>query len=420
MNDVPIAAAQRSTATLLMLSVLSTFAFMDRQIVAVLVPPVKAEFALSDLQAGLVTGVGFAIGFGLFGVPLGRLADRRERLAVVAWCRGIGGALAALGAAAGSAWMLAATRVGGAVSDAGGAPGSMAIIADLYPPQQRSRAMSVFTMAASLGSLLALIVGAWLSQRWGWRATLSAIGGVSLAAALALRRVAREPPRTAHGAGGHAERGAVAAIWREPVVRSLIVAAGFALLAGYSFAAWNFAYLMRGLGLTSQQAGWVAGTSALASLLGAPVSGMLADRLARREPRWQLGVPVVGLGIALPLGWVYLAIGASHPAAGMALVIGFAFFVGWWVAPTYAALSLVVAPECRAMANAMLLMAGAVGGGGIGPVLTGGLSDLLGAAGAADPLRVALAAMLALLLPAMAGLRWAMRPYALRRAALPG
>ncbi len=398
-----------------MLSALSALAFMDRQIGAVLLPPVKAEFALTDLQAGLMSGIGFAIGFALLGIPLGRLADRRERLAVVAWCRGIGGALVALGSFTTSPWMLAATRVGGAVSDAGGAPGSMAIIADLYPPQQRSRAMSVFTMAASGGSLLALIVGAWFAQRYGWRAALGAIGGLSFAAALALRTVAREPTRAAptRSAPGH-----WAVIWREPVARRLIVSAGFALLAGYSFAAWNFAYLMRGLGLSSLHAGWVAGVSALASLIGAPVSGVLADRLARRDPRWQLGVPVVGLGIALPLGWAYLAIGAAHGAAAIGLVVGFAFFIGWWVAPTYAALSSVVPADRRATANAMLLMAGAVGGSGIGPVLTGGLSDLLAAAAAvADPLRLALALMLALLLPALAGLRAAMHPYALRAGA---
>ncbi|HNK17384.1 MAG TPA: MFS transporter, partial [Piscinibacter sp.] len=97
-ND-PVARAPRARATLLMLTALSALAFMDRQILAVLLVPVKAEFGLSDLQAGLVTGLGFALTFGLIGVPLGRVADRHERRRLVAWCRGAGGALAALGAA---------------------------------------------------------------------------------------------------------------------------------------------------------------------------------------------------------------------------------------------------------------------------------------------------------------------------------
>lgn len=128
---------------------------MDRQILAVLTEPVKAEFALSDLHVGLVTGLGFSVCFGLMALPLGRYADRHERRGLVAWCRGIGGALAALGALAPGAGWLMATRAGAAVSDAGGGPASMSMIADLYPPERRSGAMSVFTMGASAGSLMA-------------------------------------------------------------------------------------------------------------------------------------------------------------------------------------------------------------------------------------------------------------------------
>ena len=108
-------------------------------------------------------------------------------------------ALAALGAVAGSAWMLAFTRAGTAVSDAGGAPASMSMIADLYPPHERSRAMSLYTAGATLGSLLALLGGAWLAQRHGWRVTLATVGLVSMAAALALRFSVHEPLRGRFG-----------------------------------------------------------------------------------------------------------------------------------------------------------------------------------------------------------------------------
>lgn len=420
MIPAPTAAAPRVRATLWMLTALSALAFMDRQIVAVLLLPVKSEFGLTDLQAGLVTGFGFALGFALLGLPLGRLADRHDRIRVVAWCRGIGGALAALGAAAVGAWTLAATRIGGAVSDAGGGPGSMAVIADLYPPEQRSRAMGTFAMGASLGSLLALVGGAWLAQHHGWRFTLAAIGLATLVAAVALRWTLGEPARGRRGAGaGHAAvggrpaaAGAVRTILREPVARRLIVAAAFALLAGYSFGAWNFAYLMRWFGLSSTQAGALTGLAALGSLLGAPVAGALADRLVRRHRRWQMGVPIIGLALALPCGLAYLSLGPTNVELAVALVCAFAFFVAFWIGPTYAALSMVVPPDRRGTANALMLLVGAVGGNGIGPVLTGGLSDLLAGHVAGDPLRPALAAMLLLLLVAIGALAWAARDYA--------
>ena len=409
-------AAPRARLTLALLALLSALSFMDRQILAVLLVPVKTEFGLSDLQVGLVTGLGFALSFGLIAVPLGRVADRRERRSLVVWCRGIGGALAALGAAASGAWTLAFTRMGGAISEAGGGPASMSMIADLYPPESRSRAMSVFAMAASAGSLMALIGGAWFAQRHGWRATLAAIGLLTLAVALLLRWNGREPARTGPMAAASpaasaasAGQGAVRAVLAQPVARWLVAGAAFALLAGYSFGAWNFAYLVRVHGLAPQAAGWVTGLSAFGSVLGTPVSGALADRLTRRDARWQLGVPLLGLGLALPSGLAYLALGAQQAAAVVALLFAFGFFVSWWVAPAYAALSLVVPPARRATASAMLLLVGAVGGSGIGPVLTGAVSDLLAGHVGGDPLGAALAAMLSLLAPAALAFVRAMR-----------
>ena len=418
-------AAPRARLTLALLALLSALAFMDRQILAVLLVPVKAEFSLSDLQVGLVTGLGFALAFGAIALPLGRLADRRERRTLVALCRGIGGALAALGAAANGAWTLAVTRMGSSISDAGGGPASLSMIADLFPPASRSRAMSVFAMGASAGSLMALIGGAWFAQRYGWRATLAAIGLGSLAVAVLLRYWAREPLRgePIAAAGGVAtapmEQGAVRAVLAEPVARWLIVAAALALLAGISFGTWNFAYLVRVHGLEPEAVGWITGLSALGSVLGNLASGALADRLTRRDARWQLGVPLVGIGAALPLGLAYLALGPRDTALAVALVIAFGFFIAWWVAPSYAALSLVVAPARRGTANAMLMLAGAVGGGGIGPVLTGAVSDLLAGHVSGDPLRWALALMVALLAPSWLAFSSAMRAYpAARRAAL--
>ena len=130
---------------LAVLTLMSALAFMDRQILSVIIQPVKLEFGLSDLQIGLVTGLGFALTFGVLGVPLGRLADRRERRSLIAFCRGLGGLLGLLGGASVGFLSLMFSRAGGAVSDAGGTPASMSMLADLYPAENRSRAMSVLS-----------------------------------------------------------------------------------------------------------------------------------------------------------------------------------------------------------------------------------------------------------------------------------
>lgn len=98
MTATPQAATRQRRYGLMLLTLLSALAFMDRQILAVLLQPVKTEFGLSDLQIGLVTGLGFSLTFVLLGIPLGKLADRGERRTVLVWSRGIGALLGAAGA----------------------------------------------------------------------------------------------------------------------------------------------------------------------------------------------------------------------------------------------------------------------------------------------------------------------------------
>lgn len=403
------------TQAVWLLAALSALAFMDRQILAVLLEPIKQEFALSDLQVGLVTGLGFSLCFALIAVPLGRLADKRNRVTMVVAARALGGALAALGATTGSAWALAATRAGTAVSDAGAGPASMSMIVDLVPAEQRSRAMSIFTAGNAFGSLLALAGGAWLAQRYGWRVTLACVGTVSILMAALLRWRVAEPPRgrfaARSGAAPAMTGGAARDVWSRPIARWLLIGGSFALLAGYSFGAWNFTYLMRAHGLSSQAAGLLAGGAALASVAGGLAAGTLTDKLMMRDGRWQMGVPALSLALALPSGLIYLALGPAHFAAACVGVLVFSFFVSGWAAPVYAALSMVVPPERRATANAMLLLSGAVVGSGAGPVLTGALSDGLRPWVGSDGLRWALALTVCLLGLAIAALLKAMPAF---------
>jgi MFS family permease len=407
---------------LLLLTALSALSYMDRQLLAVLTPLVKAEFGLSDLQVGLVTGLGFALTFSLLGVPLGRWADQHARRSLIVLCRGLGALLAASGALALGFWSLMLSRAGGAVSDAGGNPASLSLLADLYPSAQRSRAMSVFASAGSVGALLALVGGSWLASHLGWRLTLALVGAATLLLTLLLRLTVAEPPRGGLAeaappppspAGAPRPRGAVHAVWRAPETRWLIVAAACVLLAGYSFGAWNTALLVRHHGLALTSAGWVSGSAALASMAGGLASGALTDALAQRDPRWQVGVPMLGVALALPAGWAYLLLPAGQVAAAVALVVVYAFFVTWWVAPTYAAVSLVVPAQRRATASAMLLLAGSIVGAGLGPILTGWLSDRLAPLAGSASLAWALAVVLAMLLPGLAAFARARRAYPL-------
>lgn len=410
---------RRSHYTLLLLTALSAVSFMDRQILAVMIEPIKAEFALSDLQVGIVSSLGFAVGFGLLGLPLARLADRGHRRNLVVLSRGLGGLITALGGAAAGFWQLLILRSGTALSEAGGSGCAISMISDLFPPWRRSRAMSVLTSGASIGAMMAFVVGASLAARFGWRMTLVMVGLASLLLAGVVRLTVSEPQRenlnalSARRAAGRAvDRGDLREILAARVPRWLIVAAASNMFVLYSFGTWNFAYMVRTHGFSLQQAGWIAGASGAASVLGGLFSGALADRLVRRgDARWQLGVPVLGLAIAIPLAYVYLLLPAGRLTQVWGLMLAYAFFVTWWSAPTYAALSLVVAPERRATANSMLLISGYVLGLGAGPIVTGLASSLLAARYPHDALRYSLMGVSALLVPGWYALFRAMQAY---------
>jgi MFS family permease len=417
--------SKSSNYTLAILTLLSALAFMDRQVLSVVIQPIKLEFDLSDLQIGLVTGLGFALTFGLLGVPMGKLADRRNRRSLIAYARGVGGLLALMGSLSVGFFTLMFSRSGGAISDAGGTPASMSMLADLYPAENRSRAMSVLSAGASLGALMALVVGSWLAQHHGWRMTIALIGGVTLLVSLLLRYTVSEPvrihtPIATDSDDELQQRGAVAAIWAEPFTRWSILGAAFALLSGYSFGTWNFALMIRHHDISLQQAGWISGASACMSLLGGLASGALTDKLTQRDKRWQLGVPVLGLGLAYVCGVTYLLMPSGAITQAMLSVMIFSFFLPWWAAPTYAAISLVVPSQRRATANAMMLLAGAVVGNGLGAILTGLFSDLLTRYFGDDALRMALLGMVCMLLPAVGAFSLAKKAYpaALARANL--
>lgn len=387
------------TYVLGLLTALSAMTFMDRQILAVLLQPIKQEFGFSDLQIGLITGLGFALAFGALGIPLGRLADRHERRSLIAWCRGIGGCIASAGALAAGAGGLTASRAGAALGDAGGGAASMSILADLYAPSERSRAMSVFGVGGALGSLLALLLGPVFAQWWGWRTTMAIIGVAIVVLSLVLRFTVMEPVRTlTHAAvpGLSAvprhRQSAVVLIWNESVTRFLIAGAAFVLIAGFAIGAWNVALLARRFDLSLKQAGGMSAVAALLSVSGSLFSGWLTDRMARRDVRWQIRIPTIGVALALVFGLGYLLVPDQLFALSMACMLVYSFFTAWWAPATYAALSLVVPAQRRATASAMVLMAGALLGNGVGPIAVGWLSDLMG-------LRDAMVVMMCMLLP---------------------
>ena len=153
--------------TLFVLFLISAVSLIDRQVMGVVIEPVKAEFQVSDTQIGLLTGLAFALIYCVFAIPLGRYADRGNRRNLIGWCCAFWSVMAMLCGFSGNFLSLALARIGVAVGESGSGAASMSMIVDLYPPQQRSKAISVFMLGAPIGALLGMSLGAWIAYYHG-------------------------------------------------------------------------------------------------------------------------------------------------------------------------------------------------------------------------------------------------------------
>src|SRR5512145_2880307 len=180
---VDLTARSGGRVALTLLTLIGTINFMDRQLLSVLVEPIRAELHLSDTMFGLLTGLCFALFYAVLGVPAAMLADRGNRVRLVAGACMVWSAFSAACGLAGNFWQLALARFGVGVGEAGGTAPSLSILADYYPPQSRAVVTGLFTVSGPLGAFLGISVGSWAAQEFGWRGAFFAVGLIGVVVA---------------------------------------------------------------------------------------------------------------------------------------------------------------------------------------------------------------------------------------------
>ncbi len=361
------------------------FNFIDRQVLTILLEPIKAEFGASDTAMGFLSGFAFAVLYATMGVPVARLADNWSRTRVLAAGAFIWSAMTTLCGMATSFWQLAMYRLGVGVGEAGGTPPSHALIAAYFPVEKRSSAMAVYASGSQFGVLIGLFGGALIAEAYGWRAVFFAFGVPGMLLGLVVLATIREPAQRPTPSGQSMWQD-VQHLWRVQSLVALAVAAGLTALAGYGMGAWFPSFLIRVHGMSLSEAGLVLGlVGTLGSLIGGISGGVICDRLAARDARWQLRFPAIGaaasvLFLGLFLTWPesqFWMLGDFHvPVASVFLFLG-SVVSALWVGPTYAAVQALTPEHLRAQASAMLLLLLNLIGMGLGPLLVGVLSDLL-------------------------------------------
>ena len=181
--------------TLAVLVVVYTFNFIDRQIISILLPAIKTEFVINDWVLGFISGSAFAIFYATLGIPIALIADRWNRRNLIAISLAVWSLMTALSGAAANVTQLTLARIGVGVGEAGCSPPAHSIIADYYPPEQRSSAMGIYTLGISAGIMIAYLAGGWVVQNIGWREALFIVGIPGILLAVIVRFTVKEPPR---------------------------------------------------------------------------------------------------------------------------------------------------------------------------------------------------------------------------------
>lgn len=368
--------------------------FTDRQLLSILLEPIKRDLALADWQLGVLGGVAFALFYVTLGVPVAKLSDRFARVNILAGAMALWSLATAACGLAGNFIQLLLIRIGVAVGESAGTPPSYSMISDLFDPRRRATAIGIYVAGPPLGTALGLAIGGWLSQGIGWRTTFVVVGLPGLLLALLMKLTLREPPR------GHTEARADTTVAPSALAVArllgsrlsflcLAIGSGVAAFAGYAMNLWLPSFLIRSHGLTTAQAGgWLAMIQIGAGIGGGVLGGFVADKLAVRDKRWLALVPAVAMAIAAPAG--YVAFTARSP--GLALVGTAVTLLGYysWAGGVYTAVQAMVGLRMRAVAVAMLLFIINLIGMGFGPPIIGAMSDVLRATAGDQSLRLSL------------------------------
>jgi len=388
-----ISTAYKNYALVLLL-IIYTSNYVDRQILNILLEPIKADLGASDTQMGFLAGTVFAIFYATLGMPIAMAADRFNRRNIVAAALTIWSFMTVLCGFAGQFWQLALTRIGVGVGEAGGSPPSHSMIADMFPQERRSTALSIFALGVPFGILIGFMIGGRINDWLGWRWAFIIVGAPGLLLALLTMLTLREPPR-GHS-DFHVDDGETPTfgevcrfIWSQRSLVHIIMGCTLAAFVGYAGVTWAGAFFIRTHGMTVSQVG-----DALALIIGivggiATFSGgFFADYFGKYDVAWKPRIVGLIIIVLFPLS---TSVFITDSKSWALFFYAFAAFAGTaYLGPAFALTQSLVSVRMRALASAILLFILNFIGLGMGPQSVGILSDLLQPRFGDDSVRYAL------------------------------
>lgn len=387
-NNYPTTGRAWFTVVILLLAYV--LSFIDRQILNLLVGPIRADLGISDTQMSLLMGLSFAIFYTVAGIPLGRVADSRSRRGLIAWGIFFWSLMTAACGLAKTYWHFVLFRIGVGAGEAALSPAAYSLMADSFPPEKRATAISVYSMGIYLGAGMAFLLGGivitWANAKGDvtlpvlgvirpWQLIFLVLGVVGALFSLVLLAI-REPTRKGVGAGVAVPLKDVGAYLLK--IRKAVICHnfGFACLsfASYGASAWIPTFFIRTHGLTAGEVGIYYGSLVMvAGSLGIVFGGRLSDYLARK------GYQDANMRVGLLSAVLTLMCNVVFLVDNMTLLWVIMFFNVFTVAMPFgvapAAIQEVMPNSMRGQASAIYLFVITLIGLGIGPTAVALVTD---------------------------------------------
>lgn len=410
--EIPAAAALKAqnlsngykAYALALITAVFTVNILDRQMMGILLQPIKEDLNLSDTQLGFVTGIAFGLFYAVLGIPIARWADRGNRVTITSLTMAVWGLAVMLCLNVASFTHLALARIAAAVGEAGCRPPTYSLLGDYFPgAAERTRAMAIYWLAGPLAGLIGYIAGGWINEHYGWRLAFFVIGIPGLLLALVVRLTLVEPRVHAPSDRTRPQRPpplkkVLRVLWGQRSCRNLTIALVVIQTLFFGVNPWDLVFMMRTHGMGSAELGaWWGLLAGASGIIGTLTGGYVVSRWFAGDERGQMRLSAITI-MAMVLFYVAFLFTPQKHVALMMLAF-WMLVLNIWVAPAFALMQRLVPDEMRATILAAIMLFYNLIGLGLGPLIVGALSDAFTAIVGDESLRYALLVMI-LVLPA--------------------
>lgn len=359
--------------------------YMDRMVMSVVLQPMKIDLGLTDAQVGVVNTV-FFLGVALFSMPIARLIDVWSRkkmigLMAIVWSF----FTVATGFVGGFASLLLA-RIGVGVGEAGFGPGGTALISASYPPEKRGGKLGIFNTFITIGMIVGLALGGYLSVHYGgWRTPFYIFGIPGII--LGILAFFMQDYKLKKADGSKVVRESFLTNMKQllkiPTLRWLYAGFAIYIMLQFAVATWFPALLMRAYGIKEDKAGFVMAGVTVIGILGPLLGGFLADKWRKKMEGGRMRLAAVSVAIAVV--FLMLVLLAALDITNKNLMTFCAIMMPLYsicigmATPAMAATTQDVVPDkLRGLSYGTAILAAYITGGVLGPILVGAVSDAAG------------------------------------------